>query len=90
MLDAGADVHAQEDWALQWAAERGDEKIVKLLLSAGADVHAWDDGPLRAACWHDRPEVVKLLLAAGADVDAISEEDRGYKLLKDLQSWARV
>ena len=47
-LKAGADVHAQDDYALRWAAELGHTRVVGLLLKAGADVHALGD---YALCW---------------------------------------
>ena len=70
LIAAGADVHANDDAALRWAAGRGHEEIVKLLIAAGADVHADDDVALRRAADKGHEEVVKTLLAAGADVHA--------------------
>jgi len=70
LLDVGADVHAGDDYALQWASEEGHTDIVKLLLDAGANVHARDDFALRWASGNGHPDVVKLLLDVGADVHA--------------------
>ena len=44
-LDAehGADVHANDDYALRWAARFGHVNTVKVLLDKGAYVHAEDD-----------------------------------------------
>ncbi len=36
VLDAGADVHEADDWALRWAATMGHTEVVKLLKKAGA------------------------------------------------------
>jgi ankyrin repeat protein len=93
LLDAGADVHADNDRALQWASDKGHTEIVKLLLDAGADVHARDDYALRWASDNGHTEVVKLLLDAGADVHAYDDyalraaSDKGHtevvKLLLD-------
>ena len=47
LLSKGADVHANNDYALQWASENGHEQVVKLLLDAGADVHARNDAALQ-------------------------------------------
>jgi len=32
LLEQGADVHADNDWALVWAADNGHKEVVKLLL----------------------------------------------------------
>lgn len=40
LLDAGVDVHAQDDLALRMAALSGQTEMVRLLLEHGADVHA--------------------------------------------------
>jgi ankyrin repeat protein len=45
LLDAGADVNAQDNWgkkALARAVPYRDTEVVKLLLDAGADVNALD------------------------------------------------
>jgi hypothetical protein len=65
-LKAGADVHADNDWALRWASNYGHTEVVKLLLDAGADVHAQDNGALRSASVRGHTEVVKILEAAMA------------------------
>jgi len=73
LLDAGANVHAYNDWALQWASQNGRTEVVKLLLDAGANVHANSDWALRWASLHGYIEVVKLLLGAGANVHAMDD-----------------
>ena len=93
LLDKGADVHAGDDYALQWASENGHDKVVKLLLNAGANVHAGDDHALRWASRYGHDKMVKLLLDAGADVHADNDlalqwasengHDKVVKLLKD-------
>jgi len=74
VLEAGADLHANEDEALRWDSRYGRTEIVKLLLEYGADVHANEDEALRLASEYGRTEVVKLLLGAGADVHANEDE----------------
>lgn len=69
-LAAGADIHAQDDYALQWAASRGHLDVVEYLLAAGSDIHANEDFALRWAVEHSQTEVVACLLAAGADPHA--------------------
>ena len=80
LLDAGANVHAENDYALQWASDNGHEKVVKLLLDAGADVHAEDDLALRWASHNGHEKVVKLLK------DHIAKEKRkqGKKIKESL------
>jgi hypothetical protein len=60
-LTEGADVHADNDYALQCASWYGHAEVVKVLLDAGANVHACDDYALRWASWYGHTEVVKLL-----------------------------
>lgn len=47
MLEYGADVHIQHDYALRHSAIRGHSSVVTKLLECGADVHANDDEALR-------------------------------------------
>jgi len=61
LLDAGADVHADDDAALQWACYEGHTEIVKILLDAGADVHAENDFALQTASYNGHTEIVKIL-----------------------------
>jgi len=68
-LDAGADVHASNDYALRWASYNGHLEVVKVLLDAGANVHAGNDSALQWASGNGHLEVVKVLLRdAGANV----------------------
>jgi hypothetical protein len=49
LLAAGANLHANQEAALDLAACFGQTKMVKMLLTLGANVHASDDGALHAA-----------------------------------------
>ena len=69
-LEAGANVHADDDAALRWSSENGRAEVVRLLLQAGANVHTLDDAALRSASENGHAEVVRLLLKAGANVHA--------------------
>jgi len=70
LIQEGANVHVQEDYALRWASKFGHLEIVKLLLENGADVHAGKDCSLIWASAIGHLEVVKILLENGADVHA--------------------
>ena len=61
LLNAGADVHARDDYALRWASNNGHTEVVKVLLDAGADVHAYHDGALLWASEEGHIETVKVL-----------------------------
>ena len=77
LLDAGADVHSDNDAALRYVcgADLPDPSlVVERLLDAGANVHADDDAPMRGACERGGLETVRLLLEAGADVHARNGE----------------
>ncbi|HVT03617.1 MAG TPA: ankyrin repeat domain-containing protein [Thermoanaerobaculia bacterium] len=71
-LEAGMPVETQN--ALGEAVERGNAKIVKMLIDAGADVNKRDEsgGSLVMAAT-EKPEVMKLLIDAHADVNAVNE-----------------
>lgn len=67
LLDAGADVHYNNDDALHVASSNGHYDVVKLLLYRGADIHAYEDLALHCASKYGHYDVVKLLLDRGAD-----------------------
>jgi hypothetical protein len=72
MLEAGMPVETQD--ALREAVERGNPKMVKLLIDAGANVN--DKGPYgETLLLHSvtRPEIVKLLIDAHADVNIAND-----------------
>ena len=74
LIDEGADVHADNDYALHFACFSGQLELVKLLLHCGADIHANDDcddgGALQWASTYGHIEIVRLLIDSGADVNA--------------------
>jgi ankyrin repeat protein len=95
LLEAGADVHANNDEALRRAAEAGHTDVVRLLLGAGADVHARDDEALWRAARSGRTEVVMVLLDAGADANnqearRFAEQSGHREILRMLQHAARA
>jgi hypothetical protein len=76
--------------ALEWAAARGDERSVTLLLSYGADPNAMDkklNTPLTLAANQNHTVCVRLLLEAGADPDP--ELPTGIKFGTPLNCAAR-
>ena len=70
LVDNGADVHANDDEALRWAASNGYLEVVEYLVDNGADIHANNDGALMWATLNGRLEVVKYLVENGADIHA--------------------
>ena len=77
LVDGGADVNWRNRRALFYtplikAAQKGNSKIVGLLLKAGANRHQTDCfrySPLMFAASNGREECVDLLLKSGADVN---------------------
>lgn len=91
--DASPNVHAPKRnkiTPLLDAVNKGDERIVGLLLVHGADVSLSDNSgrtPLYRAVRSGRTEIVKLLLEAGADqreIPALRSSDGTEKVLADL------
>lgn len=78
LLNSGADVHAEDDYALRISSSNGHYDTVRLLLNNDADVHAIYDEALRLASEHGLSDIVKLLLDNGADVHA--EEDEAVRM----------
>lgn len=83
LLEAGANVHASDNFALRWACSHGRLEVAKLLLEHGADIHAGSEDALYQAAKNGHQDVVQLLLAQGADParcqDAIRRaEERGH------------
>jgi ankyrin repeat protein len=60
-LREGANIHAQNDFALRWASQNGHIEVVKYLVSQGADIHTFDDLALQWASENGHIEVVKYL-----------------------------
>jgi hypothetical protein len=70
LLDAGADVNADDGMALHAASVGGHDAVIQKLLDAGADVNAGNGVALHAASIRGREEIVQKLLDAGADINA--------------------
>lgn len=74
-LANGADIHADKDCALQWAAMKGHLCVVKFLLAQGANIHADNDYALRVSIHWRYWEIVAYLLRHGANPMQISAEE---------------
>jgi hypothetical protein len=70
LLEAGADIHEDDDGALRVAVQEGHLDVIELLLDSGADIHAEDDLILIYAVQEGHLDVIKLLLDRGANVHA--------------------
>ena len=66
LIQSGADVTVDDNYAIRYASENGHTEVVKLLIEAGADVTAYDNYAIRYASANGHTEVVKLLIEAGA------------------------
>ena len=73
LIEAGADVHADDDYALIYSAANGYSEVVKYLVEEGAYVHAENDYALRLSAEYGHSEVVKYLIEKGADIHALND-----------------
>ncbi|KAI1734173.1 ankyrin repeat-containing domain protein [Xylaria scruposa] len=74
--------------ALSWAAEDGNEAIVRILLDRGANTQSKDGygrTPLSYASWAGHKAVAKMLLDKGADIES---KDREGMTSLSYASWA--
>lgn len=65
-VSAGANVHADNDLALRYAADFGQTESVEFLLGHGAYIHAANDAALRWSAFFGDTATVCLLLSKGA------------------------
>ena len=68
LIECGANIHADDDYALKCSAENGHLDVVKYLIEKGTDVHADDDDALQLSAGNGHLDVVKYLIEKGADV----------------------
>ena len=71
-IQAGADVHFNDDQALRIASFYGHLPVVEVLVKAGADVHANHDEALRYASSNGHLPVVEVLVKAGANIHPLT------------------
>ena len=70
LIKNGADIRAQNNLAVIYAAENGRLSIVELLIKLGADIRAQDNNAIIYAAENGHLSVVKLLIDSGADIHA--------------------
>ena len=73
-IEEGIDIHADDDWALRYAAFNGHLEVVQYLIDKGADIHAYDDYALRYAAINGYLEVVRYLIDNGANIHARNDD----------------
>ncbi|XP_070175830.1 uncharacterized protein [Littorina saxatilis] len=79
LLDAGADVNAQDMWGmtpLHFAACRGNTETLRRLIHHEADLNATDDEgrtPLRCAYTASKPGIITQLVEAGAEIGRVHQ-----------------
>jgi hypothetical protein len=61
LLESGANIHADDNYAIKWASRNGHLCVVKLLLKYGAEVNADDNYAIKKASLKGHLDVVKLL-----------------------------
>ena len=70
-LDAGANIHHEDDYPLRLAIYLGDVGMARILLGRGANIHAQKEEPLFAAIKRGDMGMIELLLENGADIRAV-------------------
>jgi len=83
LIEAGADINKVDSFgntALHYAVERGNQKLIELLLLFGCDVNKTQrydkNRPLHFACFQKNEKIVKILIEAGADSDLLNLYNR--------------
>jgi len=91
LVENGADIHADEDYALRWSALNGHLEVVKYLVEIGADIYARDNYALKYSAINGHLDIVKYLVENGADIHVdncplrLSAENYHYKVMKYLK-----
>jgi len=73
LIEAGADVRADNDIAFLWAVENVHLDIIKYFIKAGANVHADEDYSLLYAAKNGYLEIVECLVEAGANIHVYND-----------------
>jgi len=85
LIEKGADIHADEDYALRSASKKGNLRIVKYLIKNGADINAKDDDALKNAVRNGNTKTSNYLIQSGANPNVVLR--KGY--YDDLIAYAR-
>lgn len=75
-LAEGADIHYENDSALQWACNNGHFDAVRCLLENGADPAAGGNLPLKYAAQNNHTDIIRLLLEHGADDTTLPDAEK--------------
>lgn len=65
----GVDIHANDEYALRIACEKGYYEIVKILIEAGANIHVYEDTPFVYAVCGRHFKLIDLLIQSGANIN---------------------
>ena len=82
LVENGADIHAQDNYALRWSARNDNFDIVKYLVENGADIHADNDYALWWSVCSNYLEIVKYLIENGADQKVLFKKWSKQKIAK--------
>ena len=74
LVERGADIHAENDYALKSSAVNGHLDVVKYLVERGANIHVQDDDALRRSASNGHVEIVKYLVERGANIHAENDD----------------
>ena len=77
-IEEGINIHADDDYALRYAAGNGHLEVVQYLIDKGADIHAYDDWAFRYSSENGYLEVVQYLIDKGADIHAYDDDALKY------------
>lgn len=75
LLERQVDVQVEHNSPLQWAAQRGDKTLTKLLLRHGANPKELNNCPLRLATHMGHYDVAEIIRSAINRMDILSDTD---------------
>ena len=80
LVEKGADIHAESEYALRMSARYGRLNVVKYLVEKGADINANSDNALEESALSGHLSIVKFLVEKGADIHAHNENALWYSV----------
>lgn len=69
LVEIGANVHYQDDFALRFAVKYHDLYFIKILIEHGANIHTHDNWVFKTAVSRTNVDLVKLLVAKGISIN---------------------